>query len=83
MESMISDTIYEHLKDISYKKINSLLEPVTIIEPNSSVSRIINQLSKNDSYDAFCIIGKSVLTTNVRELLFGKDIIAMKVKPFL
>lgn len=80
---MISDTIYEHLKDISYKKINSLLEPVTIIEPNSSVSKIINQLSKNDSYDAFCLNGKSVLTTNVRALLLGKDIIAMKVKPFL
>ena len=80
---MISDTIYEHFKDISNKKIKSLLEPVTIIEPTSSVSKVINQLSKNDSYDAFCLDGKSVQTINVRSLLLGKDIVDMKVATFL
>ncbi|MFB5645719.1 MAG: CBS domain-containing protein [Nitrosopumilaceae archaeon] len=80
---MISDTIYEHLKDIHQKKINSLIEPVIVIEPTSSVSKVINKLSKNDSYDAFCLNGKSVLTTNVRSLLPGKDIADMQVQPFL
>ena len=80
---MISDTIYEHFKDISAKKIKALLEPITIIEPTSSVSKVINQLSKNDSYDAFCLNGKSVQTINVRSLLLGKDIVDMKVSAFL
>lgn len=80
---MISDTIYEHLKDIHQKKINSLIEPVIVIEPTSSVSKVINKLSKSDSYDAFCLNGKSVLTTNVRSLLPGKDIADMQVQPFL
>jgi CBS domain-containing protein len=80
---MISDTIYEHLRDIHDKKINSLIEPVIIIEPNSSVSQIISKLSKNDSYDAFCLDGKSVMSTNIRSLLLGKDIVDMKVGPFL
>ncbi|HET6517169.1 MAG TPA: CBS domain-containing protein [Nitrosopumilaceae archaeon] len=80
---MISDTIYEHLKDIYNKKINSLIEPVTTIEPTLSVSKVINKLSKNDSYDAFYHDGKSVLTINVRSLLAGKDIADMKVHPFL
>ena len=80
---MISDTIHEHFKDIANKKIKSLLEPITIIEPTSSVSKVINQLSKNDSYDAFCLNGKSVQTINVRSLLLGKDIVDMKVSAFL
>lgn len=80
---MISDTIFEHLKDITQKKIDSLIEPIPIIEPNNSVSQVINQLSKNDSYDAFCFDGKSVLAINLRSLLSGKDIVDMKVNPFL
>lgn len=80
---MISDTIYEHLKDIYNKKISSLVEPVIVIEPTLSVSKVISRLSKNDSYDAFCLNGKSVLTTNIRSLLPGKDIADMKVQSLL
>ena len=80
---MISDTIYEHLQDINHKKIGPLVEPVIIVEPTSSVSKVINMLSKDDSYDVFCLDGKSVLTTNIRSLLPGKDIADMKVQSFL
>ena len=80
---MITETIYEHLKDLNQKKISSLIEPVIIIEPTLSVSKVISKLAKNDSYDAFCLNGKSVLTTNIRSLLPGKDIVDMKVQPFL
>jgi CBS domain-containing protein len=80
---MISDTIYEHLKDIYHTKVSSLISSTTIIEPSFTVGKVINELSKNDSYDSFCIDGKSILTTNVRSLLVGKDIVDMNVKPFL
>lgn len=80
---MISDTIFDHLKDIAHKKVDSIMEPVTIIDPNNTVSQVIHQLSKNDSYDAFCHDGKSVLAINIRSLLLGKDIVDMKVDPFL
>ena len=80
---MISDTIYDHLKDINNKKISSLIEPAVIIDPSDSVSKVINKLSKGDSYDAFFLDGRSVMTTNIRSLLPGKDIVDMKVGPFL
>ena len=80
---MISDSIYDHFREISQAKIMPLVRPATIIEPSFTVSRVINELSKNNSYDAFCIEGKSILTTNVRSLLVGKDIVDMNVKPFL
>jgi len=80
---MISDSIYDHFREISQTKIMPLVRPATIIEPSFTVSRVINELSNNNSYDAFCIEGKSLLTTNVRSLLVGKDIVDMNVKPFL
>ncbi len=80
---MISDTIFDHLKDITHKKVDSIMEPIPIIDPNNTVSQAIHQLSKNDSYDAFCHDGKSVLAINIRSLLSGKDIVDMKVDPFL
>lgn len=83
MNGMISDSIYEHLKDISQSKIGSFLSPVSQIKPESTVSDAINKISKTDSYDIFCMENGSVLTTNVRVLLEGKDIADMKVRHFL
>ena len=80
---MISDSIYDHFREISQAKIMPLVRPATIIEPSFTVSRVINELSKNNSYDVFCTDGKSILATNVRSLLVGKDIVDMNVKPFL
>ncbi len=83
MNGMISDSIYDHLKDLSQSKIDSFLGPIALIEPDSTVSDAINEIAKHDSYDIFCMENNSVLTTNVRTLLEGKDIVDMKVRSFL
>ena len=80
---MITETITEHLKDISNSKIEHYISPAVVIDPTSPLSQIMSKISKNDSYDVFCLEGNSVLTTNVRSLLPAKDIADMKVRPFL
>ena len=80
---MISDTIYEHLKDIYTTKVSKLIEGTAIIDPTQTITQVINELTKKNSYDAFYLNGKSVLTANVRSLLAGKDVADMKVEPFL
>ena len=80
---MITQTITEHLKDISNSKIGHYLSPAVVIDPSSTLSPIISKISKNDSYDVFCLEGNSALTTNVRSLLAAKDIADMKISPFL
>lgn len=80
---MLANTIYEHLKEIYDTSVKSLMESTTIIDPSSTVSSVLADLYKNNSYDAFYFDGKSVLTTNIRTLLIGKDIADMKISPFL
>ena len=80
---MITETIYEHLKDIYNSKVVSLLSPAIEIDPSFTVSRVIHDITNNDVYDVFCMEGDTVLTTNVRALLAGKDIADMKISPFL
>ena len=80
---MFADTIYEHLKDLYNTKVSSLVESTVIIDPSSTISHVLSDLSKKDAYDAFCLEGKTVLTTNIRALLVGKDIVDMKITPFL
>ena len=80
---MLADTIYQHLKDLYNAKVSSLVESTVVVDPSSTVSQVLGKLSKNDDYDAFCLDGKKVLTTNIRALLVGKDITDMKISPFL
>jgi len=80
---MITDTIYEHLKDVHSSKIKPLISKPTLIEPDDTISEVISKISKNDSYDVFYESGKSVLSTNIRGLLNAKNITQMKVEPFL
>ena len=80
---MISKAIYEHYKEIQDIKVRSLKEPAIVIDPSYSVSKVINTLSKKNAYDAFCINGKSIQSTNLRSLLGGKDIVDMIIEPFL
>ncbi len=80
---MLADTIYQHLKEFDNTKIGSHIEPTVVIEPTYTISKTLNNLLKKDMYDAFCMDGKSVLTTNIRSLLAGKDIVDMKISPFL
>ena len=80
---MITDTIYEHLKDVQSLKVKPLISKATLIDPSETLSSVISKLSKNDAYDAFYLNGKSVLSTNIRTLLNAKSITTMKVGPFL
>jgi CBS domain-containing protein len=65
------------------KKIDSLITKPVLIDPSSTVSHIISALSQNDSFDAFCMEKQAALCVNTRDLLLGKDIANMKVRPFL
>ena len=80
---MITETIYEHLKDIYNSEVGTLVSPTILIEPSFTVSRVIHDLTNNNVYDVFCMEGDHVLTTNVRTLLGGKDIADMNISPFL
>ena len=80
---MITETIYEHLKDIYNSSVGPLVSPAVEIEPTFTVSQVINEISKNNVYDVFCLEGNSVLTTNVRTLLKAKDIDDMNIRSFL
>ncbi len=80
---MITETIFEHLKDIRNSKIGPHIIPAIEIDPSFTVSKVMSKISKNDVYDVFCLEGKSTLTTNVRSLLAAKDIADMKIRPFL
>ena len=80
---LITETIYEHLKDIYNYKVDPLVSPAIEIDPSLTVSRVIHDITNNNVYDVFCMDRGTVLTTNVRALLAGKDIADMKISPFL
>ena len=80
---MITDTIYEHLKDLQSTKIKKFISKPTIIEPSETLSSVINKISRNKSYDVFCMNGKTTLSTNILSLLNAKNITSMKVEPYL
>lgn len=80
---MLADTIYEHFKEVYDYPIKSLIQPAVTIESSYTVSQVINKISENDAYDVFCMENGSVLATNVRALLLGKDILDMNIRPFL
>lgn len=80
---MITETIYEHLKDIYSSKVGPLVSPAVEIDPSFTISKVMSEISKNNTFDVFCLEGNSVLTTNVRTLLSGKNISTMNIRPFL
>ena len=80
---MITDTIYEHLRDVQSSKIKPLISKATTIEPSDTLSSVIGKISKNGAYDVFYFNGKTTLSTNIRGLLNAKNITTMKVEPFL
>jgi len=80
---MITDTIYEHLREIQSTKVKSLISKAVTIEPSDTLSNVINKISKNGVYDVFYLNGKSTLSTNIRALLNAKNITEMKVESFL
>lgn len=80
---MITDTIYEHLREVQATKAKSLISRATTIDPSDTLSNVIAKISKNNAYDVYYLNGKSTLSTNVRALLNAKSITTMKVEPFL
>ena len=80
---MSLDVIHEHFSKIMEKKIDSLITKPVMIDPSSTVSHTINTLSQNGSFDAFCKEKQATLCVNIRDLLSGKDIFNMNVRPFL
>jgi predicted transcriptional regulator len=80
---MITDTIYEHLRDVQSAKIKPLISKATTIDPSDTLSTVIGKISKNNAYDVFYLNGKSTLSTNIRALLNAKNITSMKVESFL
>jgi len=79
---MLADTIYNHFKDIYYSKLPPAQKTV-IVNPSSTVSEVIKQISNSDVYDVFCLEGNSVYATNVRELLSTTNISDTIIKPYL
>lgn len=80
---MSLDVIHDHFSGIMSKKIDSLINEPVLIDPSSTISHIISTLSQNDSFDAFCREKDATLCVSIRDLLLGKDIANMKVRPFL
>jgi len=74
---------YEHLKELRDRKIGQLLDKATMIEPDFTISKVISLMTKMNSYEAFCIKGGSVLSTNARDLLSARNISSMNVSSFL
>ena len=75
--------IYEHLRVVRDLKVGKMLKKATIIDLSYTVSKTIAALVNSNSYEAFCMDGKDVLTVSARELLGTKDIENMKIKPIL
>ena len=80
---MITDTIYEHLRDIQSTKVKPFISKATTIEPTETLSSVISKISRNNAYDVFYLNKNTVLSTNVRTLLNAKSITTMKVESFL
>jgi len=80
---MITDTIHEHFRNVKLTKVKYLVSKATLVEPTDTISTVINQITKNDSYDVFYMNGKNVLSTNIRLLLNAKNITKMKIQSFL
>jgi CBS domain-containing protein len=75
--------IYAHLKQVRDFQVSKILTKATLIDSSDVVSKVIGVLVNSNSYDAFCMDGKDVLTIGVRDLLAAKDVENMKVKPLL
>jgi len=75
--------VYSHLKEVRDFKLSKILKKVTIIDSSYTISKVVGVLVNSNSYDAFCMDGKDVLTISARDLLSAKDIENMKVKPLL
>jgi len=75
--------VYAHLNEVRNFKVSKILKKATIIDSSHTVSKVVGVLVNSDSYDAFCMDGKDVLTISARDLLSVKNVENMKIKPLL
>ncbi len=75
--------VYSHLKEVRDFNVSKILKKATIIDSSYTISKVVGVLVNSNSYDAFCMDGKDVLTISARDLLSAKDVENMKVKPLL
>ena len=75
--------VYANLKEVRNFKVGKILKKATIIDSSHTVSKVVGVLVNSDSYDAFCMDGKDVLTISARDLLSAKNVENMKIKPLL
>jgi CBS domain-containing protein len=80
---MSLDVIHDHFYQIMNKKIDSLIDEPVLIDPKSTVSETIGTIIHHNTFDVFCREKHVTLNVNTRDLLLGKDIAHMKVRPFL
>lgn len=69
-----SQIMYEQLKNLRETAIGSILKPVTLVEPNTSISKTVDMMTETNSYDVFTQHGKEVTTANARDILNSKNI---------
>lgn len=80
---MSFDVIHHHMSPIMNTRVDTITSKAILFEPAMRASEVINILSKNDSFDAFCRHKGSTLNVNMRDLLESKDVTRMKVEPLL
>ncbi len=69
-----SQIMYEQLKNVREARIDSILKPVTTIDPSSSIAKTIDMMLETNSYDVFSFDGKDVLTANARDMLNSRNV---------
>lgn len=74
---------YEQLGEVRKTRIAKMIKPATIIEPESSLTKTIASMIKDDSYEAFCMQNRHVLSITAREILVTRDLQNMKVLPIM
>lgn len=80
---MSLEVLHEHFYGLMETKVDSLVSNAVLVEPTDTVSYVISKISKHDVFDAFSKEKDVILNVNTRDLLLGKDITNMKVRPFM
>lgn len=66
--------MHEQLRNVRETGLGSLIKPAVAIEPTFSISKTIDIMLENDSYDVFSSDGKEVLTANARDVLNARNV---------
>jgi CBS domain-containing protein/ribosome-associated translation inhibitor RaiA len=80
---MSLEVLYEHFVGLMETKVDSLISDAVLVEPTDTVSHVISKISKHDAFDAFSKEKDVIMNVNTRDLLLGKDITNMKIRPFM